>query len=68
MDNEVRIDGDRNKVFQSIEKSKIELKQGEDPKTPTKPKTGLIGIVIALLALIATVIIGWDDIIKFFTS
>jgi len=67
MNNESKIKGDGNYVFQEIKKSKIKTENGNQ-KLPEKTNYTLIGIIITTLALLATIIIGWDNIIKFFTK
>lgn len=65
MKHESKIKGDRNIVFQGIKDSKIDLL---NKNRPEKQKFGIIGIIIAALAVIVSIIVGWDEIIKFFTK
>ena len=67
MKNESKIEGDGNIVFQGTKKSKISINKEKD-KQNQKRNFGLLGIVIAVLGLIATIIIGWGNIIQFFTK
>ncbi len=64
MKNETKIKGDRNQVFQGIKKSQINTNTEE----PKNKNLTIISILIAAVALIVTIIIGWDNIIKFFTK
>jgi hypothetical protein len=64
MTNKSKIKGDNNSVFQGIKKSNIDIKS-------TNGKNNnyvIIGIIIAILTLLTTVIIGWDNIEKFFVK
>ena len=65
MKHESKIKGDGNFVFQGIKKSKIDIQNGNHSD---KPKIGWIGILIAAIGVIVTIIVGWDEIIKFFTK
>ena len=67
MRNESKIKGDKNFVFQEIRNSKIDT-LNKKIDLPTKRNYAIIGIVLTLLGLIATIVIGWDNIIKFFTK
>jgi len=64
MTNKSKIKGDNNSVFQGIKKSNIDIES-------TNGKNNnyvIIGIIIAILTLLTTVIIGWDNIEKFFVK
>jgi hypothetical protein len=65
MSNEIKIKGNNNSVFQETVNSKISFSKG-NAKTHKKQKYALTGLLIAILGLIATIVIGWDSIIKFF--
>jgi hypothetical protein len=71
MNNETKIKGDGNFVFQGNKNSKINVESG-DLKLPNKQNFKLIRIIISIIAflvtLLVTIIIGWDNIIKFFTK
>jgi hypothetical protein len=67
MRNESKIKGDRNFVLQGNRNSKID-RTSKNENLPIERNYSLFGIVITLLGLIATIIIGWDNIIKFFTK
>jgi len=62
---ETKIKGDKNIVIQGIKNSKINI-QNENKDLTNKRTYTLIGIIITVLGLIATIIIGWDNIINFF--
>lgn len=62
--NKANIKGEGNTVFQDINKSKIHTGKGETKKGLDIYQ--IMGIVIGVLALIATIIIGWDEILNFF--
>ena len=63
MKNKTKISGDRNFVTQGNQNSKINLLNKDLPK---KRNYALIGLIIPILGLIATVIIGWNNIVNFF--
>ena len=67
MKNESKIKGNKNYVLQNNHKSKININT-KIKKIGKKEKYGLISILIGLIGLIATIIIGWENIIKFFTK
>lgn len=67
MNNESKIKGDGNYVIQGTKKSKINIENG-NRKLSNKQRYTWIGILIAVVGLFATIIIGWDNIIKFFTK
>lgn len=67
MKNETKIKGDKNIVFQGNKNSKVNI-QNENTKTQDNQSYTILGVIIALIGIIATVIIGWDNIIKFFTK
>jgi len=65
--NNVSINGDGNIIVQGINDSKVILNSKEKTNNNSKKekKSVIIGIVVAILSLIVTIIIGWDNIIKF---
>lgn len=64
MKNKSRIQGDNNSVYQEITNSNI-----DSLDSPKHSKSYvIIGIIVAILTLIATLIIGWENIEKFFTK
>lgn len=65
MRNNSSIKGNRNIVVQDVDSSNINVNNTKYHNRRVKPST-IIGLVITALALIATIIIGWDNIIKFF--
>lgn len=67
MSNKSKIQGDDNFVFQGNKNSKFDI-QNKTKRIQSKPKYGLIGLIITIIGLIATIIIGWDSIINFFTK
>jgi len=67
MNNESRIKGNGNFVLQGAKNSKINIKTS-NLKSLNKQKLTWIAFLISILGLIATIIIGWENIIKFFTK
>ncbi len=67
MKNETKIKGDKNFVFQGNKNSKFNI-QNENTKNQEKQTYTILGVIITFVGIIATVIIGWDNIIKFFTK
>lgn len=67
MKNETNIKGDKNFFVQGIKNSKINI-QNENKDLADKRIYTLIGIIIAVLGLLATIIIGWDNIINLFVK
>jgi hypothetical protein len=65
MKNHSTIKGNRNIVVQDIEGSNINVNRTKHHNRKSKLYT-IIGLVITALALIATIIVGWDNILKFF--
>lgn len=65
MENNTNIKGDRNIVVQESENSRINIRSNSR-KASKKEIYALIGLIIAVLGLFATIIIGWDNIINFF--
>ncbi len=63
MKNKVKIKGNENFVAQGSRNSKVEFKKNN---SLSKSTYTLIGVILAFLGLIITVITGWDSIIKFF--
>ena len=65
MKNETNIKGDKNYVFQGNKNSKVNIKN-DNTKTQGKHTYAILGVIIAIIGIVASVIIGWDNIIKFF--
>jgi hypothetical protein len=65
MKNHSSIKGNRNIVVQDVDSSNINVNSTKYHNRRSKLYT-IIGLVISALALIATIIIGWHNIIKFF--
>ena len=67
--NSAMITGNNNTVIQGTKDSEINMESKNVKNEPINKKnyTKLI-IILAILSLIATVIIGWDNIINFFTK
>lgn len=64
MKNKSRIQGDNNSVYQGIKNSNV-----DSLDSPKHSKSYvIIGITVAILTLIATLIIGWENIEKFFAK
>lgn len=62
--NKIEIIGDNNQVFQDIKKSSID--NSKKSYLPSDSKWTIISVVAAIVSLVVTIIIGWDDILKFF--
>ena len=67
MNNKSKIKGNKNFVIQGNRDSNIKI-DDENNKSLTKRNYTLIGIIIGIIGLIVTIIIGWDNIINFFTK
>jgi hypothetical protein len=65
MNNKTKINGDKNFVVQGTRNSKINV-QNENNISPNKQTYVIIGIIVAVLGVIASIIIGWDNILNFF--
>lgn len=65
MGNKTNIKGDKNIVVQESDNSRINIRSNRR-KESKKEVYALIGLIIAVLGLFATIIIGWDNIINFF--
>lgn len=61
-ENKAKIKGDGNTVFQDIKKSRIDTFKGKEKNNTST----IIGIVIALVGVIVTIIVGWEEILSFF--
>lgn len=68
--NESIVSGNNNVIIQGVNKSEILVNSDKKIETSDNDKsyTTLIIIILAILTLIATLIIGWDNILKFFNS
>lgn len=67
MKNETKIKGDKNFVFQGNKNSKVNIQNG-NTKTKDKQTYTILGLIIAFIGVILSLIVGWDNIIKFFTK
>lgn len=67
MKNNTNIKGDKNIIVQGSSNPKVNVGHKHKNKSGRKIYS-LIGIIIAVLGLIATIIIGWDNIINFFLN
>lgn len=67
MNNESEIKGDDNFVFQGNRDSKINV-QNKNRDLQKKQKYALLGLIVAILGVILTLIIGWNNIVNFFTK
>jgi hypothetical protein len=65
MRNKSKIKGNNNSVYQEVNDSKISTLNS---MPETKNNYSIIGIVIAILTLLISIIIGWDNIENFFTK
>ena len=66
--NYIKVEGNENLIFQGINNSKISSKNKKIINKKENYFIASIGIIVAILTLFATLIIGWDNIIKFFTK
>ena len=68
--NEANIKGDNNYVLQDNKNSDISIKNENNNSSSISRKNiiGLVSLVFTILAFIVSIIIGWDNIIKFFTQ
>lgn len=67
--NEIKIQGDKNQVYSQIKNSKINSADDITVNKAPESKWGTwLAIVIAALTLVATCIIGWDQIVQFFNK
>ena len=67
--NEIKVQGDKNQVYSQIKNSKINSANDMTVNKASKSKWGSwLAIIIAALTLIATCIIGWDEIVQFFNK
>lgn len=67
MNNETEIKGNDNFVFQGNRDSKINV-QNKNQDLSKKQKYALIGLIVAIIGVISTIIIGWSNIVNFFTK
>lgn len=63
---DIKINGDNNQVFSQIKNSTINDKKMTEGETSGQKLGTWIALLIAVLTLVATCIIGWDEIVKFF--
>ena len=63
---DIKINGDYNQVFSQIKNSTINDKKMTEGETSGQKLGTWIALLIAVLTLVATCIIGWDEIVKFF--
>lgn len=62
----IKIDGDNNQVYNNVKNSKINSENTIGCETSEHKLGTWIGLIIAVLSLIATCIIGWNEIVAFF--
>lgn len=62
----IKIDGDNNQVYNNVKNSKINSENTIGSETSEHKLGTCIGLIIAALSLIATCIIGWNEIVAFF--
>ena len=67
MNNDAKIKGDKNLILQGIRDSSINVK-GKTVQKKQSNVYAIIGIIVALITATVTIIIGWDNIIKFFQT
>lgn len=63
---DIKINGDNNQVFSQIKNSTINDEKMTEGETSGQKLGTWIALLIAVLTLVATCIIGWDEIVKFF--
>lgn len=63
---DIKINGDNNQVFSNVKNSRIIGKNMAESETSGQRWRTWIALLLAVLTLIATCIIGWDEIVKFF--
>ncbi len=63
---DIKINGDNNQVFSNVKNSKIIGKDMAEGETCGRKWGTWIALSLAVLTLIVTCIIGWDEIVKFF--
>ena len=63
---DIKINGDNNQVFSQIKNSTINDKKMTEGETSGQKLGTWIALLIAVLTLVATCIIGWDEIVTFF--
>lgn len=64
--NKAKIKGDSNTVIQGSKNSEVNTGEITDKKKVDMYQ--IVGIIIAILALVVTVIAGWDEIVNFFSE
>lgn len=62
--NRINITGDDNQVFQDIRNSSIDT--SKKSFLPSDSKWSVISVVVAIISVVVAIIIGWDEILKFF--
>lgn len=63
----VKIKGDGNQVYSNVKNSTINS-QNTTVKTPQKVNWTLCGVLVAIIGVVVAVIVGWNNIIAFFTN
>lgn len=63
---DIKINGDNNQVYNQVRNSKINSENENICETPEHKLETWVGVIIAALSLIATCIIGWNEIAAFF--
>lgn len=65
MKNSAKTTGNGNNVFQDISSSEINIHTNKEKKAQRRTYKR-IGIIIAILTLLVSIILGWDSIVQFF--
>ncbi len=65
-ENKAKIKGNSNTVIQGSKGSKVTTGENTDKKKVDTYQ--VIGIIVTVLALVVSVIIGWDEIVNFFST
>lgn len=63
----VKIKGDGNQVYSNVKNSTINS-QNTTVKTPQKVNWTLCSVLVAIIGVVVAVIVGWNNIIAFFTN
>jgi len=65
MKNEAKLKGDKNFIIQGVKNSSVDVNNEAKQRKRTNIYA-IIGIIVAIATVIVNIIIGWDNIIKFF--
>lgn len=62
----IEINGDNNKVYNKIKKSRINSSDITNTNNSTWKWVGLASLAVAIISLIIKVIVSWSDIVQLF--